>query len=184
MPGTQVIPAVRRGSKVRRAGPLAVALAAAVVSAGCSSGPASPGVAAASNSAAPSSSSTATGALAYSECMRAHGIPNFPDPNSNGGIEFNGSGINQATYEAAQRACAGLRGGGSANASSPQNLANELKFAKCMRAHGVADFPDPNSNGGFSGSGGTGPGGVDPAAPAFQNAQSICFKQQGAGGSS
>lgn len=161
--------------------PLAVALAAAAVFAtACSSGPASPGVAAASKSPAPSSSSTATGPLAYSECMRAHGIPNFPDPNSNG-TEFNASGVNQATYEAAQHACASLRGGGSGNVSSPQNLASELKFAKCMRAHGVPNFPDPNSNGGFSGS-----GGIDPASPAFQNAQSICFKQAGmsSGGSS
>jgi hypothetical protein len=158
---------------------LAVALAAAAVfTAACSSGPASPGVASAGKSPTPSSSSTATGPLAYSECMRAHGIPNFPDPNSDGGIEFNGGGINQATYEAAQRACAGLRGGGSGNATSPQNLAGALKFAQCMRAHGVPDFPDPNSSGGFSGS-----GGIDPASPMFQNAQSICSKQMGAGSS-
>lgn len=182
MPETPERPAARRRKGARRIGSLAVAVAATAVSAvACSSGPAGPGVATASKDPVPSSSSTTAGPLAYSECMRAHGIPKFPDPNSNGGIEFNASGVDPATYEAARRACASLRGGGSGNAGAPQNLASELKFAKCMRAHGVPNFPDPNSDGGFSGS-----GGIDPASPAFQNAQSICFKQVGvsSGGSS
>ncbi len=110
--------------------------------------------------------------------MRAHGIKNFPDPNGNGGIEFNANGINPAIFQAAQRACASVRGAGPGNASSPQNLADELKFAKCMRAHGVPDFPDPNSNGGFSGS-----GGIDPQSASFQKAQANCFKQAGLDGS-
>lgn len=163
---------------------ISVALAAvlagvAISAAACSGSTNGPGVASVSHDASPSSSAGASaGPLAYSECMRAHGIKNFPDPNSNGGIEFNASGINPATYNAARQACASLRGAGAGNAGSPQNQASELKFAKCMRAHGVPKFPDPNSNGGFSGT-----GGIDPASPTFKKAQSLCLKQEGLSGS-
>jgi hypothetical protein len=47
-------------------------------------------------------------ALRYAHCMRSHGVPNFPDPNSNGAFHFSiKSGINtqSATFLAAQRAC-------------------------------------------------------------------------------
>jgi hypothetical protein len=51
----------------------------------------------------------------------------------------------------------------------------QLKFSRCMRAHGVPDFPDPPS-----GSGGGyglifGGGGIDPAAPLFRTAQRSCI---------
>ena len=176
--------AVKCRTRGRRAGSLAVALTCvAVFVAACSGGSDSPGVAGGSPSPS-SSASSQNGPLAYSECMRSHGIPNFPDPNSQGGIEFNATGVNQATLQAAQRACGSLRDGGSANGGTPQDLAKELKFAKCMRSHGVTDFPDPNSNGGFSGTGSTaGPGAVNPQSPTFQSAQATCLKQAGLGGS-
>jgi len=64
-------------------------------------------------------------------------------------------------------------------AESPaQRAANEvssLLFSRCMRAHGVPNFPDPAaaSPGGF----GFGIGGsnIDPAAPLFQVAQRRCI---------
>lgn len=51
--------------------------------------------------------------LKFSECMRQHGITNFPDPdphggpNGHGGINLNHSGIdpNSPQYQAAQQAC-------------------------------------------------------------------------------
>jgi hypothetical protein len=61
-------------------------------------------------------------ALKYSQCMRSHGVPDFPDPTSNGNgpVGFtipNGSGIdtNSATYMKANQACQSLMlpGGGS-----------------------------------------------------------------------
>ena len=58
-------------------------------------------------------------ALKYSQCMRSHGLPNFPDPTSNGNgpVGFsipNGSGINpnSATYQQANQACQSLMPGG------------------------------------------------------------------------
>jgi hypothetical protein len=51
----------------------------------------------------------------------------------------------------------------------------QLKFSRCMRAHGVPNFPDPPSASGggygliFGGSG------IDPAAPLFRKAQQSCI---------
>jgi hypothetical protein len=41
-----------------------------------------------------------------------------------------------------------------------------LAFAKCMRAHGVPDFPDPDGQAGQLGPG----SGIDPSSPQFQAA--------------
>jgi hypothetical protein len=180
----------QRRDRDRRAGLLAVALAGAgVLVAGCSNGSNGPGVAGAGASASPSSSMSAAAsgeaqALAYAACMRSHGVPNFPDPTvRNGSVGFNitpGDGIdpNSSQYLSARQACQSLRGGGTAN-SGTANYAAELKFAQCMRSHGVPDFPDPNKNGGFSGT-----SSVNPSSPTFQNAQSGCMKLSGLGNGS
>jgi hypothetical protein len=47
-------------------------------------------------------------ALAYAQCMRSHGVPNFSDPNSRGGgISFSLSGVdpNSPQFQRAQEAC-------------------------------------------------------------------------------
>ena len=179
--------AVRGGDRVRRAGLLAIATAVAgVLVAGCSGGPADPGVAGVSSAtASPSQSATVSGeaeALQYAACMRSHGVPDFPDPTvQNGSVGFSitaGDGVDQNSpqYQSARQACSSLRGGGTANSGSG-NLAKELKFAQCMRSHGVPDFPDPNKNGGFSGT-----STVNPSSPTFQNAQSTCMQLSGLGG--
>jgi hypothetical protein len=116
--------------------------------------------------------------------MRSHGVPGFPDPTvKNGSVGFDitaGDGVdpNSPQYLSARQACQSLRGGGTANSGSG-NLAKELKFAQCMRTHGVPDFPDPNKKGGFSGS-----SSVNPASPTFQNAQSTCMRVSGLGNGS
>jgi hypothetical protein len=180
--------AARGGDRVRRAGLLAVALAVTgVLSAGCSGGSAGPGVPVASSDPASASASATVSAeaqaLEYAGCMRSHGVPNFPDPTmQNGSVGFNitaGDGVDQNSpqYQAARQACSSLRGGGTAN-SGPGNLAKELRFAQCMRSHGVPDFPDPNKDGGFSGT-----STINPSSPTFQNAQSTCMQLSGLGGS-
>jgi hypothetical protein len=56
-----------------------------------------------------------------------------------------------------------------------------LDFSRCMRAHGVLNFPDPSaSNGGV----GYNVAGVDTQSPQYQSAQQACRPQQPAGGSS
>jgi hypothetical protein len=101
----------------------------------------------------PSASARSQSTPAFSACMRAHGVTNFPDPglhlsgsfNSIAGIEFP-STINPSSpaFEAAQTACAKLlpRGGPPAQASERQR-AQLFATSKCMRAHGVSGFPDP-----------------------------------------
>jgi len=181
--------AVRGRDRIRRAGLLAVALAVAgVLVAGCSGGSADPGVAGVSSATpSPSQSATVSGeaeaeALQYAACMRSHGVPDFPDPTvQNGSVGFSitaGDGVDQNSpqYQSARQACSSLRGGGTANSGSG-NLAKELKFAQCMRSHGVPDFPDPNKNGGFSGT-----STVNPSSPTFQKAQSTCMQLSGLGG--
>ena len=98
-------------------------------------------------------------AVAFSACMRSHGVPNFPDPK----ISTSGNGVsvrigipagvnpNGATFKSAQQACHKLlpEGGPShARTIDPQEQAQYLKVAACVRAHGVPNFPDPTFSGG------------------------------------
>ncbi len=50
-----------------------------------------------------------------------------------------------------------------------------LLFSRCMRSHGVPDFPDPPSASGGAIRFGVGGGGIDPVAPLFRKAQRICI---------
>ena len=98
----------RRRAGLRRAGPLAAALAfLALVAAACSSSP-SPGT-----GAGPTSESARHSELAFSRCMRAHGITDFPDPSAQGGIALSGgpgSDLNPSSpqFKAADNACKSL----------------------------------------------------------------------------
>jgi hypothetical protein len=169
--------------RTRRAGVLAATVVSAgVLAAGCSGGSGGPGASSSSpaTSSSPASASAAGQAVAYAACMRSHGVPKFPDPTvQNGSVGFSitpGDGVDPSSpqYKAALTACSSLRGGGTSNAGSSAQLAQKLKFAKCMRSHGVPDFPDPNSKGGFSGT-----SSVSPQSATFQNAQSTCMKLTG-----
>ena len=90
-----------------------------------------------------SSGSTDTQAVKYADCMRANGTPNFPDPGSNGALPNPFS----PAFRAAEKTCAklqpvGLHLGGPA-APSASELRAARAFARCMRAHGFRQFPDP-----------------------------------------
>ena len=90
-----------------------------------------------------------TGGLNFAKCMRAHGLTNFPDPSSGGGIQLNSSsGLNPASpaFQAAQQACAGnLPGGPFRGTASAAQKKQMLELSECMRAHGLENFPDPVS---------------------------------------
>jgi hypothetical protein len=140
-------------------------------------------------------SSHFAGAIKFSICMRSHGVPNFPDPTSHGGgIQLNitpGSGISpfSPAFKAAQAACQKLMPGGGPGGAGPPSAAARAQFfaiAKCMRAHGLSDFPDPTTTqpgggpAGFSlvmGGGGVFlavPRSIDPQSPAFKHAAAAC----------
>jgi len=123
-------------------------------------------------------------ALKLSECMRANGVPNFPDPNGQGVIQGSGIDPNSPQFQKAQQTCAKKLGGGPGSRSPAQIAQAEaaaLAFSKCMRAHGLSDFPDPqfSSGGGVSikitAHAGDGTNnGLDPNSPIFQKAQQTC----------
>lgn len=85
--------------------------------------------------------------LAFSKCMRAHGVSNFPDPSSNGaGLNLSGTGINpqSPSFRAAQASCFKLLpGGGPGRHASAQEIQQATEMAECMRKHGVTGYPDP-----------------------------------------
>jgi hypothetical protein len=126
--------------------------------------------------------------LAFSKCMRSHGVPDFPDP-SGGGIHISaGSGINlfSPAFKAAHAACKqDLPGGGPG--AGPSGPAREQLFAvsRCMRAHGVTGFPDPtntppSSPNGYSQVTGVGgvflavPDTINPDSPVYRHAAAAC----------
>jgi hypothetical protein len=80
--------------------------------------------------------------------MRAHAVPNFPDPSSTGGLIIPND-INTAApaFKSAQRACAKLaQGGVGQTRSSESRKLQLLALAKCMRSHGVPSFADPTNS--------------------------------------
>ncbi len=86
--------------------------------------------------------------------MRAHGVPKFPDP-TGGRLLIKagpGSGLNPGSpaFQSAQQACKSLAPSGLAapgSAATAQMQAKALRFASCMRSHGVPSFPDPTFSG-------------------------------------
>jgi hypothetical protein len=98
-----------------------------------------------------------TVAYRYSACIRSHGVTNFPDPQ----ITINGSHrilalhldpsiTNSPAFKSAQKACAYLLPAQTTGPSAAHGQAQTnalLAFARCMRQHGFASFPDPNTEG-------------------------------------
>jgi hypothetical protein len=120
-------------------------------------------------------------AAKFAACMRTHGVPNFPDPSSQGAIAIGpSSGIDPGspTFNAAQQRCRTLLPNG--GRPSPQQQAKmrtaTLAFSACMRKHGVANFPDPTfSDGGAQLKITVGAeSNLDPRSPVFQAAQKAC----------
>jgi hypothetical protein len=97
-------------------------------------------------------------AVAYSACMRSHGVPSFPDPqiSRNGGevrvkmVVPASTARGNPRFDAAQQACRKLlpAGGPVDRPVSQQEQAQYLKAAACIRSHGVPSFPDPTFSGG------------------------------------
>jgi hypothetical protein len=81
--------------------------------------------------------------IRFADCMRSHGVSNFPDPGAGGGVRI-GPGINPQSpaFESAQKACGSPGPGGGAQASE-QLKVTMLAESECMRRHGVPSFPDP-----------------------------------------
>jgi hypothetical protein len=89
--------------------------------------------------------------LAFSRCMRSHGVPNFPDPQAGAiNAKFPGPqqlGVSDSLYQAGVKACQHLLPAGIGDRFPPAEarlvLIGMLKFSGCMRHHGVPNWPDP-----------------------------------------
>jgi hypothetical protein len=116
--------------------------------------------------------------------MRTHGVPSFPDPNNRGEISLsddpaNPGYINPASpaFGAAQRACARIVPfkGVQRPGQQAQYTATLLRFARCVRARGIRNFPDPGSLGPNQGVGFLIDRNVlDPHSPALDGAIRVC----------
>src|ERR1035437_2100754 len=142
-----------------------------------------------------SSKPHSTGSSAYNadlkvaQCMRSHGVSNFPDPSAavagqgaggfsiqtpagSSSVMINGVSVGGPAYTAAAKTChlSGAAGGQPVSEAEQQGM---IAKAHCIRTHGVPNFPDPF----FGGGGGIGfkrPAGYNPQAPAVVQAAKAC----------
>jgi hypothetical protein len=170
--------AAARDPRWRRAGQGAGLAAGALLLAACGgAGPGSPGAANGGPS-APASPNP----IAFAQCMRAHGVANYPD--SGGPLKVTGSGdLNPGnpTYRKARQSCQSLLPAIRLSpAQAAQGNADALRFAHCMRQHGITKFPDPRA--GTDGNDMVNLSGIDLHSPQFLAAQHACRRYQGPDG--
>ena len=148
-------------------------LAIGVLSAGC-------------GGSSPSRKLAGSGSLRFSMCMRASGVPNFPDV-GRGGMRIEGSGqtisvngvsVDASAFPAARQTCEKymphMDRTPAQTAQAAQARARGLEFARCMRSHGVPSFPDPRALSSSGGSQVVYLPGINPQSPAFQAGAKAC----------
>jgi hypothetical protein len=115
--------------------------------------------------------------------MRSHGVPNFPDLSSTGmriegnaqAISVNGVSVNAPAFLTARQTCERYMPHTYASpAQAAQQRQQGLRFARCMRSHGVPNFPDPKLINGANGQQQAYLPGINPQSPAFQAAAKTC----------
>jgi hypothetical protein len=140
-----------------------------------------------SNGSKDTAASNAQG-LKFAACMRSHGVPNFPDPTggaldlrvqqSPNGTSVNGVEVSGPAFKSAMNSCrSDLPNGGHPTAAQTAKARSQaLAMSRCMRTHGVPNFPDPTFQSGPNGGVGVriGGAGIDPNSPAFQAAAKDC----------
>lgn len=146
-----------RDTTIRRAGLYAALVALALFAAACG-GSNSPGAA---GGGSPGNSASAS-AVAYSVCMRSHGVPDYPDPEPDGSLPKGNAqafGVSDSQYQTAERACQHLLPGSTTTFAASltqcletgdcppavvqRALAEGRTLAQCLRTDGVANWPDP-----------------------------------------
>jgi hypothetical protein len=153
---------VTMSRKLRPLAAFAMVALISVISAGCGSNAASETGTASSTGSASSASSSGTAsstgtassgadkkltardkAVKFAECIRAHGVSDFPDPNAKNDFEY-GVSVTPAVWKQATTACKDLQPPGTLSAKrTPKQQSASLRFAQCIRDNGVKDFPDP-----------------------------------------
>ena len=150
----------------RKPWPLVALATVALIGAGCSNGSGgngNTGTGSASSSGTTSGTRTASGtsstgttssganknltardrAVKFAECIRAHGVRDFPDPDAKNQFQY-GVSVSPAVWNQATTACKDLQPPGTLSGKrTPKQQSASLRFAQCVRDHGVKDFPDP-----------------------------------------
>ncbi len=132
---------------------LAALATVTLIGAGCgSNAPSETGTASSSGTASSTAIATATAgkkltardkAVKFAECIRAHGVSDFPDPNAKNEFEY-GVSVTPTVWKRATTACKDLQPPGTLSAKrTPKEQSASLRFAQCIRENGVKDFPDP-----------------------------------------
>lgn len=178
---------IRRRPARRAIGVVTFLLTASIV-AGCAAASGGSTALPGASSSQPASESPASGAgdreqplLAYAQCMRENGVPNFPDPQPGaGGIDLNGNefDVDSPAFKAADQACESVLPAPPADGSEDDQDGRDqmLAYARCMRDNGVANFPDPQAGGGIDLNGDL----LDIDSPAFKAAEKACASLPGA----
>jgi hypothetical protein len=137
--------------------PLATLAMVALIGAGCGSNAPSDTGAAGSSGPTTTGSDTAgssdTGGnkkltardkgVKFAECIRAHGVADFPDPDAKGEFQY-GVSVSLAVWQKATTACKDLQPPGTLSSKRTRKQQSaSLRFAQCVRDNGVKDFPDP-----------------------------------------
>jgi uncharacterized protein YceK len=82
-------------------------------------------------------------AVKFAECIRAHGVSDFPDPDAKHQFQY-GVSVSRAVWKQATTACKDLQPPGALSSKrTPKQQSASLRFAQCVRDNGVKDFPDP-----------------------------------------
>ncbi|MBV8064761.1 MAG: hypothetical protein JOY73_04500 [Actinobacteria bacterium] len=131
--------------------------ACVLLAAGCGGGKNGASIAQVGSTTTATATASSSGALlAFSQCMRSNGVASFPDPqgyaDGNPKLTVHNLGTGPRVMSAL-RACTHLLPTGNGSQQAPpsrQQIAAELSFARCMRSHGLANFPDPNGQGQLS----------------------------------
>ena len=139
-----------RPRRMRVAAVITVMAAAALLTAACGGSPSSTGSGGSPAAGGPANSSSA---IAYSRCVRSHGVPHFPDPDSNGQIPAEAKralrAVSESRARAATYACRNLNPAGQESPTlTAQEQQDYLRAAACMRSRGITNFPDPTFPGG------------------------------------
>jgi hypothetical protein len=125
--------------------PLAALALVALIGAGCSNSSAEQGDTNGNDQGADQGKG-----MKFAQCMRDNGVSEFPDPDASGELTIdgivNGSSLDTSApaWKQAIAACRELQPPGfTGRKRSAQEQDGALAFARCIREHGVEDFPDP-----------------------------------------
>jgi hypothetical protein len=140
----------------RRAAAAIVGICALALVGACGGSPSSVGSGGSPTGGGSSNSSNAGGSanaplVAFSRCVRSHGVADFPDPQAGASnAKFPSAQqlrVSSSQLSTAETACQRLLPVGVDDQFPPSEvpllLRSMLPFSRCMRSHGVPNFPDP-----------------------------------------